>query len=302
MRRMRGEHERVTLEDDGLLTNELVAHFSKKSLLDHARAIFARWQLFCITAVSVFAALDAVLEAPSFFLEAQLRGGRFFLGVVIASILCACFWTVRAYLNDCPVGLEKESAKARRIAQLQRARWEYRLADRLLKDVLLDLDDELAALSQGRVYVPIERQPDLQEYMDWVRLDPPNISRMIGVGQKLLVLDLPAALGSTLVAEKPQAIRNVVYRIRDLYSASVHFERSRRAVLPPEGMERLHELQLDWSGTLRDAVRQMFAFFDRILSLESLEHGQVAFTVTMDEPANVSEFSLELARLESVLF
>ena len=192
--------ERGCALDEGVLSNQLVAHFSRKTVLDHAKGLLRHWQLFAATAVSIFVALYAVLEAPSFFLETDLRGARFFYGSIIASVFCAGLWTVRTYLNDCPAGLEKESAKARRIAQVQRARWEYRLADCLLKDVLLELDDELVALSQARVYVPIARKPDLGDYIEWMKLGPPNLLRMIEVGQRLLVLDLPTALGSSLRA------------------------------------------------------------------------------------------------------
>lgn len=284
--------------ESGSVTNELVAHFTRKSLLDHVRELVARWRVFSLTALAVFGVLWTGLEAPAYFLRADLRGARFYVGAIVASLLCAGFWIIRTYLRDCPPGLEQESARARRIAQVQRSRWEYGLAKQLLQDVLLELDDELAALSEGHVFVLIERKPDLPEYVEWVSLGPTNLLRMIDVAQRLLILDLPTVLGSEDELAKPRAIRSVVYRIRDLYKESVVFERSRRAVEPPEGAERLHELQLGWTNPVRDGVRQMFEYFDRILGLESLRDQEVAFTVAMEEPSNLKDFNAELERIQ----
>lgn len=73
----------------------------------------------------------------------------------------------------------------------------------------------------------------------------------------------------------------------------MQFERLRQAVLPPEGTERLHELQFGWTDPVRSGVQQMFEYFARILSLKSLADGEVTFEVKMDEPPNVKEFNLQ---------
>lgn len=281
---------------DGIVANKLVVKFTRKSFFDHVVGVAHKWRTFLLTAVAIFG-VWMTAEAPAYFLDAALRDGSFYLGGVTISLAGALFWTIRAYLRDCPVGLEHESPNARRIAQVQRARWEYRLARQLLQDVLLDLDDELAALADGRVFVPVERKPDPTDYAEWAGLGPANVLRMLEVAQQLLVLDLPTALGSPDNDGKPREIRNVVYRIRDLYRATLAFEQSRRSVEPPEGAERLHELQFGWTDPVRDGVRQMFGFFEAVLDLESIKDAEVAYTVTMDSPANVQKFNEELERL-----
>lgn len=142
--------------EDGLVANELVARFTHKSLWDHLCSLAVKWPLFSLTSLAVFGVLWTLLEAPAYLLETNFRGARFYIGAIVASLLCGAFWTVRSYLRGCPEGIERESTQARRIAQVQGARWEYRLAKQLLQDALRDLDDELAALSVGRVFVLIE--------------------------------------------------------------------------------------------------------------------------------------------------
>lgn len=285
--------------EDGIVRHELVMRFTRKGVWDHARGLLARWRAFSFTAIAIFGVLWTGIEAPAYLLKADLRDARFYIGAIFVSLVGAAIWTARSYVHDCPAGFEHESLSARRIAQLQRERWEHRLANELLQDVLRDLDDELAALSEGRVFVHIERQLDPPEYIQWVGLGPNNVQRMVAVAKKLLIHDLPTALGSEDEGRKPLAIRAVVYRIRDLYRETVAFERSRRAVEPPAGAEHLHELQLGWTEPVRDGVRQMFDFFAKVLSLGSLDEQQVAFTVTMDEPPNLQAFNLELDRIES---
>ena len=282
---------------DDRTENQLVMCFTRKGVRDHARGLVSLSRPFLLAALAVFGAIWTCFEAPAYFLHANLSGGSFYLGAIAASILAAAAWTTREYLNICPPGFELESKRTQRIAHVQRTKWEHALARQLLGEVLLDLDDELAALSEGRVFVPIEKRPHLAEYMRWVNLGPTNMLRMIDVAKKLLVLDLPSVLGSPDDPAKPQKIRKVVYRIRDLYKETVAFECSRRSVAPPEGAERRHELQFGWTDPVRDGVRQMFEFFDRILSLDSLTDQTVSFTVTMDEPDNIQEFCDELSRV-----
>ena len=279
----------------------VVAHFTYKGMMDHARALATHWRFFVLTAIGIYGALWTVFEAPAFLAGANLRNRGFYLSTFVVAVVGAFVWTIRNYVRDCPPGFEHESRAAQRIAQVQRPRWEHRLAGQLLTDIMLDLDDELQALSQGRVFVPVERRPDFAEYVEWAALAPDNLLRMVDVAQRLLILDLPTALASDDEAGKPHAIRTVVYRIRDLYRETVAFERSRRAVAAPEGAERLHELQLGWTDPVRDAVRQMFDFFDRILALEKTDNQTVAFTVVIGEPPNVDAFCKELDRISGSL-
>lgn len=283
---------------DTRLENELLVVFTRKSVWDHVLGVLSRWHTLLLTALGIFGVIWTMFEAPAYLLESDLSDSRFYVGALLASVFGAIVWTIREYTHDCPPGFEHESLGARRIAQLQRTRWEHRLAAQLLQDVLTDLDDELAALSEGRVFVPIESAPDFRQYISWAGLGPSSVLRMVDVGQKLLVLDLPSALGAANSPSKPREIRATVYRIRDLYAETVAFERGRRAVKPPDGAERLHELQLGWTDPVREGVRQMFEYFERVRELPLKGDQQLTFTMTMGEFASSGAFCEELDRLE----
>ena len=113
--------------EDGRIVNEMVMQFCRKGFRDHLTGIATRWGTYSLTAISVFTVLFTGIQAPAYFLKIDFGDPRLYLGTIIGSLLVALFWTVREYLNDFPAGSENESRAARRIAQLQRARWEHRL-------------------------------------------------------------------------------------------------------------------------------------------------------------------------------
>lgn len=288
--------------DNGLVTNELKLVFTKKGIFDHAKGIVAKWRQWSLTAVAIFGVLTASFEAFAYFFDADLRSVRLYIAAIFLSLFGALFRTIYSYIHDCPGGFERESVAAKRIAQMQRPRWEHDLARQLLSDKLLELDEELKAVDDGRVFVIIKKKPEIHEYVHWVEMAFPNLLRMISIANQLLIIDLPKALGSEDDDSKPQQILSVVNRIRELYMETVAFERSRRSVEPPAGAERLHEFQLGWSSPIRDGIHRMFEFFDKILSLKSLEGQQLVFTVKMEEPDNLAAFNAELQRIEKTFF
>jgi hypothetical protein len=280
--------------------SQTVVRTSHKTLLEHLAGVARHWLQFVLTAFAVFGALWTMADTGSYFLSANFADVRFYVVAVGFSLVVAGAWTIRAYLNDSPPGFELESPKARRIAHLQRSRWEFALARELLATSLDDLDDELEGLSAGRVFVPTERRLDFPEYIHWVSLAPDNLFRMIDVAQQLLVVDFAAALGHSDFDERPAAIRAVIRRIRRLYAETVSFERSMRAVTPPEGTERLHELQMGWSEPIRGGVRQLFDFVDAMNAVDKKEKdAKVEFTVVIDAPLNMAPFCAELARVQA---
>jgi hypothetical protein len=285
---------------DGHVESHLEMRTSHKGVVDHAKGVLKRWPLFVGNAVAVFGVIWTLAATGSYFLNADFRGVRFYGVAVAFALVAAGVRTVRAYLNESPPGFEGEPASVRRIAHLQRSGWEFRLARELLQNALADPDDELSALSSGRVFVRVERQLDLQDYIDWVSLAPANLLSMMKVAQNLLVLDFAAALGTPELDARPLAISSVVRRIRHLYLESVAFEQSMQAVQPPEGAEKLHELQSGWSEPIRSGVRQLFDFLDRVLAVDKKDkHAQVEFTVVIDSPENIDQFCEELALIQA---
>lgn len=205
---------------------------------------------------------------------------------------------IHVYLHACPEGLEEESAVARRIAQVQRPHWEFRLGRQLLTEKLHALDAELRDMLEGRMFIGIGKRLSLEEYLSWAQTRPDNLLRMVDVARQLLLVDLPSVLtGQEGRPAEPATILSVVNRIRDLYAVTVTYERDMRAVAPPDELTSLHALQVGWTNPIRDGMQQMFHFLDAVLSLSPRGNHEVDFTIKLDAPPNVDAFCAELDRL-----
>jgi hypothetical protein len=289
---------RVAMPDEAPISREGEMTFTRKSVLDHIQGVLSRWRPMLLTAVSVFGVTWTMSEAASYFLHADLSGVGRLLTVLVFSVIASVVWAVSSYISDAPQGFADESHAVRRIAQLQPKRWEALLARQLLRDALERYDEELQAARENRVFVPIEAKLTPEEYVDWSRRRMENLSRMLEVGTRLLVLDFMGAVMSVYSDHKPAQIRSVVYRIRDFYAATVQFELDRHRVQPPDGAERLHELQSDWSNPIREGVQQLYGILDRLIDLDLKKDSRLDLTITMDSPPHVDEYGAEISRLE----
>lgn len=241
--------------------SQMITQFSYKNTREHIRSCLKYWKSLAVTAVGMFGILWGIAEASAYFLKADLRGWQFFLAAVVVSIAAALGRVVYVYLNACPSGLENESTEARRVAQVQRPLWEFRLARRLLEDKLGELDSELGDLLEGRILVPVTQHLRITDYADWAQSRIATLRRMADVAQRLLITDFPAAVRSQPgQCAKPTAILAVVNQIRDLYAEAVVFERAHRAVEPPEILANAHTLLQGWTEPIRDGIRQVFGF------------------------------------------
>jgi hypothetical protein len=282
---------------------EVTGRFSYKNWREHAKCILAHWPAMLLTSAAVFGTVWGLVEASSYLAGKNLQGRLSYLLAVVVAVASAVGRSVFVYIHDCPEGLENESSRARRIAQIQRPKWEYALARQLLRDKLTRLDTELADILSGRVYVPIETRMSLEDYVQWLELRSPNALRMVGVVKQVAITDFAEAVVSREEqAARPAGILNAIDRIRDVYAETVAFERAGRSVDPPPGFETVHALQFGWTEPIRNGIQQLFGFLDHVLHLDPTDKSVVQYTITFDEPANVASFCQELNRLEQEMF
>ena len=290
----------LALESDSdVVKSETKGSFSYKSFADHGRDIFARWPSLLLTIFFVFGALWTIVESTSYFFKINLDGWLSFVLALLLAITSAIGHSIYLYFRNCPAGLENESPVARRIAQIQRPKWEYRLARQILVDKLLVLDGELEDLLNERLYIPVQKQMSLPEYIEWAHLRPTNVLKMIEVAKKLLVFDFPATLTAQQnPATKPAEIVASVERIRRLYSDTVAFERARHSIVPPDALVKVHALQSGWTEPIRSGVQQMIKFLDVVIGLNEETDHTLEYTITFDAPPNVEACSIELNKIE----
>lgn len=285
-------------EDSALSKTEM--NFSYKNVWEHFLCICKYWKSIFGISFFVFGIIWTFVEASNFFLELNVKGWKFYIPVILFSLLVGFLRPIFLYLNACPEGLENESKIVKKIAQIQRPLWEFHLARQLLHEKLFELDEEQTQLLKGRVFVEVEKRLSLQEYPDWAQNRLESLSRMANVAQSLLITDFPIALKSDRNnAADPTNILSIVDKIRKFYAQTVAFERKNQAILPPEAFQDLHALQQCWTKPIQNGIHQLFDFLDKITSLDPRSDHHVSFTIEFDRPPNIDEYCQELNRLKA---
>lgn len=286
---------------EGGQTSETKFVLWRKSIWDHAKGVLAKWWLLPSAMIAGFGIAWTIAEAASTLFDVSMKEWPLYVAVLSLTLVLALGYAVKQYVTGCPEGLDGESAAARRLAQLQPPRWEFRLARQLLRDKLLSLDVELEDLLAGRVFVPIEKSLSIPDFLGWSELRPANVIRMATVSKQLIAVDLPASMAATgKQPADPRAILAIADRIRELYLQTIVFERTNHSVSPPSGFESLHALQFNWTEPVRSALRQLLDFLDTMIEAD-LEGGFVSFKITYETPPNVDAFNDETDRLRGEL-
>lgn len=289
------------MNDDELTTNVTFV-FSYKTVWEHFVGIFSAPVQIIAIAAGCFGSIWTIYEAT--IASFTLTPNRLiqYLSFLAISIAISMAWRIYHYVNACPDGLEKVSHTARRIAHLQRPLWEFRFAKSVLAELLGPIDGECRNLLDGKVFVLAERRRDVREYYCWLAGRPENMLRMCGIARELIVIDFPKALASTKVKTAcPKKILDVSLAIQRVYKEALNYERSSLAILPPEGFERLHKLQVGWSQPIRDAIVQLFDFLQQICDLDYRRDSRIAYTIDFGECPNVDEYCHELDLLGAKL-
>lgn len=283
-------------------THSGVFQFSYKTWWDHVRGVFSQPLRLLAVTVAVFGTLWTIGEASIQFLELNPRGWTSYFILCGFSLVAGLTWQVYRYINICPDGLEATSRRARRIAHLQRPKWEFAFAKILLAERVGPIDRECSDLLSGNVFVYATKPRDFMEYFRWLQSRTDNLLRMLEVAKFLLLQELPSAMRSTAEQHaSPERLLAAVESIERFYRETVEFERSSHAIIPPEDWRKLHNLQVGWAEPIRDAVLQMFRFLQQMTELDPTKESNVQFTIEFKESPHVDEYCNELSRLQSRL-
>lgn len=262
-------------------------------------ALRTQLAVFLFSILGVFGVLWTLSEATSYFLKIDLTGAKPYISMALLSLMAALVYTGYRYVHTVPNGFKSESRMIQRLAHLKRPRWEYRLGLSLLRDRLSSTDQKLSELLAGRRYVPISRKLEPSEYMKWLTMRPTNLLKMVAVAKTLLVFDLPNAMMARDNSDVYlQQILQSVERIDQFYQQIYEFELEGFSIEPPEGFEKIHQIQNGWTQVIRGGVHQMFDFLQQILDADlKKKNASVAFTITIEAPVGLREFEEELDRL-----
>lgn len=231
----------------------------------------------------------------------QLTDLQFNLLILGFSAIASVIYTVHHYINLSPKGFEDESEEIRKIAHLQRPKWEYKLAKKLMENRLSKIDNELKDLIDGKKYIGIAKRPDIYEYWEWINVRIENLKRMLDPMLQLLIAELPDSLRGN--KDKPAdtlKILQTIEKIETLYKQTYEFELEGHRIDPPAKFRTVHKYQSGWTHVFRDAINQMFSFVDSVIEhdFKKEENAFVDFEIKVGAPKNLDKFSKELDRIE----
>ena len=290
-------------ELDNPITNCTVTFaVSYKTAWDHVKG-FSSCPLPLLTFASAsFGGLWSIYEASvsSLGLDANRPVAyAWILAIAAISSGVARLW---AYVNTVPDGLEELLPHTRRIAHLQRPKWEFQFAKSVLAHLISPIDREWQDIRDGNVYVVASRPRDFRSYYEWLAGRPENCFRMLRVAKKTMLFEFPHALTSTEeTPADPKRILDRIQTIVDLYRESVVFEKASLAIIPPDEMVIVHELQIGWAEPIRDGVHQLFEFLQNVCDVDPNTDSNLSFAITFDSPPNVDDYCAELDRVERLL-
>ena len=286
---------------DNNLENLYVTHLSALSIFDHLKSLLKNYLIeFVVTITTVFLSLWGIFGAFSFF---GIQFSIFFpYGVlIIASLLISFSRIGYHYYITVPSGFKTESRKIQKLAHFKRPKWEFKLTRDLLTSNLSPIDKEIDELLDGQHFVSLKKAPNEAEYTKWVQLRLDNIQQMVHVATKLLIFRLPNALKISkgeLASEIE--ILNSIKTIKKLYKQTYKFEAELYEIKPPDGFEKLHELQVNWSDMVRDSVNQYYDFLENVIQA-NFDNGdvEIKFMIKVKQPPKINEFIEEMGRMSS---
>jgi hypothetical protein len=223
--------------------------------------------------------------------------------IVAASLACGIAISVYYYINEAPAGLGQVNKRARRLAHLRPLKWEYRMAQSLLAERISPLNQELQQMTSGSLFIEGRRCPNLASYLEWLETRANNLQRLVAVFTEVMIEQLPRAVCSTSKMEaEPLRILNAVDAVARVYEDTINLERDARAVIPPEGWERLHEIQLRWTDPFRKAIVEQFDNLQRIIDVDPEDDAHISLVVELGELPHSEEFGIEMDRLHRQVF
>lgn len=290
--------------EESIVENRSKGNLTYTSWWEHLLSFTkAYWKRFLFYALAFFGVVWGLIEAASFFFPGSHLDSSYALGAALS--LCILGSLVRCsseYRNAIPEGLENESLTAQSIVRSKKPFWEFALAHELVSSRIEKIDTDLDDLLNNRVSVKIQRNMNVEDYVDWLKMRPDNLCQLVDVSKQLFVFDL---INTISVKEGDEVDLKALIRVADLieniYRDVYEYEVEGRSIKIPEEFEHLHSLQNEWIAVIPDAFSQLLKILDSVAKRTKDDLSPVEATVTFAEPPKMDEFSQELDRLTARL-
>lgn len=255
---------------------------------------------------AVFATLWTLIEANSFFGNEgsrSLQNGSFYLYLIGFSALSGFALTFVKHMRTTPSFAEGFPKEAQRIIRNQAKGWEFHLAQVLFVSLIEPLDRRLEGILNGTALVLLRPAPSQAEYMSIISLRTGNMIRMASVAKHMFEVSFPGCFeGKLPVEERVKRIQKAVQEVESFYEVTISMEEELHSMGIPDGFEKLHEMQANWTEAIRVPFRELLRFLqamrDAVNSNE--ENPSVHFSLVMEPPQNIDAFNEEVSRLSAL--
>lgn len=244
-------------------------HFTYKKWLDHIKGVFSKPFDLVRDFLGVIAACWFMLELVVYFAGIERKPVEWSVLVLVLSVILTLILEIKRYYYTCPVGFERLSIEAQRLAHLQTKRWEPNLVKSLLAQKLSPLDIVYKELLNDEVLVAAEPPQSIRWYLKWIESRSNDLIKMVHISTKLMVHKLPKTMDlQEGEIASPDDILVAVESIERFYKDTIEFEKRSRTIFPPEPFRKLHELQFGWTKPIRDAIEGLFRNYQILCEAE----------------------------------
>lgn len=260
---------------------------------------------FIGSSFAVFATLWTIIEATSFFENEDsfgVRNGDFYFYLVCFSVLFGFVHSFLVYWRSTPAFAEGLPKEAQHLIRVRPKGWEFQLAQTLLVKAIVPLDQRLHRVVAGEAFVPLRSEAGIEAYFGMIKVRMNNLTRMIRSTECIISTGFPRCFaGEMSVEERTRSIQTSVTELEELYKTTIAFEEELHSMQIPEGFEKLHEIQSNWSEEIRQPLQKLLIALQEIRSAIEIKvaKDKVDYSIEIKPPANINAFMVELAQLQS---
>lgn len=191
--------------------------------------------------------------------------------------------------------LEKETDRARQIAEERPDYWQILLAEELLRSKFSRIRESYNDINSGKTIVPSTEMPG-REYIGWLKERLSKLVSLLHLFQETLG-EFKISSGTQVEMTHPFEVKRAVDKLTALSNELLVWEVDFRSIEPPAPFHRIKELM---QGIAMECFDQVERIPDELVKpIQQSEIGGGIFTtvLALNAPRNMQEIVQELERL-----
>jgi hypothetical protein len=191
--------------------------------------------------------------------------------------------------------LEKETDRARQIAQERPDYWQILLAEELLRSKFSQIRESYNDINSGKTFLPSTGMP-AREYIAWLK---ERLSKLVSLLHSLheTLGEFKVSSGTQVEMTHPLEVKRAVDKVTALSNELLVWEVDFRSIEPPPSFHRIKELM---QGIAMECFEQLERIPDELvkpIQQSEIVGGIFTTVLKVNPPRNMQEIVKELERL-----